>query len=73
MTDERGLLFGPDAFDLVQAALKRKVAVVPGTAFNCDTAADSDAFRVTYATPTDEQITEGIKILGELVTEFMKG
>lgn len=59
--------------DFVQAAIKRKVAVVPGTAFNCDEAAPSDAFRVTYATPTEEQIKEGIKILGELVSEFMKG
>ncbi len=57
----------------VKAALERKVAVVPGTAFNCDESASSDAFRVTYATPSEEQITEGIKILGELVTEFMKG
>ena len=64
---------GIELNEFVQAALKRKVAVVPGTAFNCDTSAPSDAFRVTYATPTEEQITEGIKILGELVTDFMKG
>lgn len=64
---------GIELNEFVQAALKRKVAVVPGTAFNCDTEAGSNAFRVTYATPTEEQITEGIKILGELVAEFTKG
>lgn len=60
-----------DLDTFVKQALKRKVAVVPGTAFNCDTTAYSDSFRMTYATPTEEQIVEGIKILGELVTEFI--
>ncbi len=66
----------PDGIDLdefVQAALKRKVAVVTGRAFNCDESESSNSFRVTYATPDEEQIIRGIKILGELVTEFMKG
>ena len=64
----------PESIDLdtfVKEALARKVAVVPGTAFNCDLSAYSDSFRMTYATPTEEQIVEGIKILGELVTEFI--
>lgn len=59
--------------EFVQAALKRKVAVVPGTAFNCDESDPSNAFRVTYATPSEEQIVTGIRILGETVTEFTKG
>ena len=49
----------------VQAALEKKVAVVPGTAFNCDTNAPSRSFRLNYSTPTDEEIVEGVKRLGE--------
>ena len=61
----------PERVDLMtfcRAALERKVAVVPGTAF----ATDSDrytahSFRVTYATPTDAQLREGVQILGEIL------
>ena len=52
--------------ELVQKALAEKVAVVPGTAFNCDTEAPSPSFRLNYSTPSDEQIVEGIKRLGEV-------
>ena len=54
----------------VKKALERFVAVVPGTAFNPDETAGSHSFRLTYATPTDEQIVEGVKILGEIVNEM---
>ncbi len=56
-----------DLNELVQAALKEKVAVVPGTAFNCDVNASSDSFRLNYSTPSDEQIERGIRILGKLL------
>ena len=56
---------GADMNAFVQEALARKVAVVPGVAFNCDTDAPSRSFRLNYSTPTDEQITEGVKRLGE--------
>ena len=56
---------GVDMNALVQEALARKVAVVPGVAFNCDTSAPSRSFRLNYSTPTDEQIAEGVKRLGE--------
>ena len=58
----------PEEVDMnafVQEALARKVAVVPGTAFNCDTSAPSRSFRLNYSTPTDEEIEEGVKRLGE--------
>ena len=58
----------PERVDMnafVQAALEKKVAVVPGTAFNCDTNAPSRSFRLNYSTPTDEEIVEGVKRLGE--------
>ena len=55
-----------DASDIVKKAIEKKVAVVPGTAFNCDTEAKSGAFRLNYSTPSDEQIVEGVKRLGEV-------
>ena len=59
-----------DAPAFIKKAIERKVAVVPGTAFNCDTEAPSQSFRLNYSTPSDEQITEGISRLGEAVKEL---
>lgn len=56
---------------LVKAALERKVAVVPGTAFNCDTEAPSQSFRLNYSMPTDEQIEEGVIRLADAVKSLM--
>lgn len=64
----------PESIDcaaLVKKALEMKVAVVPGTAFNCDTEAPSRSFRLNYSMPTDEQIEEGVKRLAEAVRSFM--
>ena len=55
-----------DASNIVKLAIEKKVAVVPGTAFNCDTEALSNSFRLNYSTPSDEQIVEGVKRLGEV-------
>lgn len=63
----------PDGIDMnafVKRALAKKVAVVPGTTFNCDTDAPSRSFRLNYSTPSDEQITEGVRRLGETAREF---
>ena len=57
--------------DLVQRCLKKNVAIVPGTAFNCDTEAPSSSFRLNYSTPSSEQIEKGIKILSETVSEML--
>ncbi len=56
-----------DLNGFVQSALKEKVAVVPGTAFNCDTEAYSDSFRLNYSTPSDDQIVRGIEMLGSIL------
>ncbi len=32
----------------------------------------SNAFRLNYSTPTDEQIVKGIEILGKLTHEWIK-
>lgn len=57
--------------DFVKRAIERKVAVVPGTAFNCDTEAPSPSFRLNYSTPSDEDIRRGIEILGNLAGEML--
>jgi 2-aminoadipate transaminase len=65
----------PDGADMnafVKAALAKKVAVVPGTAFNCDTEAPSPSFRLNYSTPSDEDIRRGIAILGEVARELIR-
>jgi 2-aminoadipate transaminase len=59
-----------DASNIVKLAIEKKVAVVPGTAFNCDTEAKSNAFRLNYSTPSDEQIVEGVKRLGEVFSSL---
>ncbi len=56
--------------DVVRRALEKKVAVVPGTTFNCDADAPSHSFRLNYSTPSDEQIVEGCRRLGEAAREF---
>lgn len=57
---------GIDMNDFVKRAIEYKVAVVPGTTFNCDTSAPSRCFRLNYSTPSDEQIVEGCRRLGEV-------
>lgn len=56
--------------DFVKAAMAKKLAVVPGTAFNCDQTASSDSFRITYSTPSEEQILRGCDIIGEVVRDL---
>jgi len=60
---------GRDLTEFVAEALANKVAVVPGTAFNCDTLAPSNSFRLNYSTPSDEQILRGIEILGKILSK----
>jgi len=65
----------PDYIDqpeFVKKAMAYKVAVVPGQAFNCDTAAPSQCFRLNYSTPSDEQIVTGIGYLAEAVKAMVK-
>ena len=56
----------------IKEAMSRKLAVVPGTAFNCDVSAPSDSFRITYSTPSEEQIIRGVEIIGESIRELSK-
>lgn len=61
---------GTDSSEFIKKALEKKVAVVPGTAFNCDTEAPSDSFRLNYSTPSDEDIVRGIGILSDIAKEM---
>ena len=59
-----------DSTAFVKKAIEKKVAVVPGATFACDTTLPSPSFRLNYSTPSDEQIVTGIKALGETVREL---
>ncbi len=66
------LLKGVDMMEFVQKALEKKVCVVPGTAFLTDENEPCDAFRINFSTPTDEQLTKGITLLGETIREMVE-
>ena len=63
---------GVDMNAFVKRAIEYKVAVVPGTTFNCDVNASSRCFRLNYSTPSDEQIVEGCRRLGEVARDMLK-
>lgn len=58
---------GVPMMDFVQRALEQRVCVVPGTAFLADESEPCSSFRVNFSTPTDEQLKDGIRILGTLI------
>lgn len=57
--------------DFMKKTIEKKVAVVPGQAFNCDTNAPSQCFRLNYSTPSDEQIIKGVGSLAEAVRSML--
>lgn len=60
-----------DMIEYVNKLLKRNVAVVPGTAFAVDDTKPCNYIRLNFSTPTDENIVEGVKIMGEIAKEYM--
>ena len=62
---------GKSSDPVVSAALERKVAVVTGTAFNCDESAPSPSFRLNYSMPSDEQIVRGVTSLSDAVRSVL--
>lgn len=63
----------PDDVDMlkyVNALLERKVAVVPGSAFMTDDTAPCSYIRLNFSTPSDDDIAEGVKIMGEVAAQF---
>ena len=63
---------GSDMLGYIKACTAAGVSAVPGIAFNADTEASSDSFRITYATPSDEDIVRGIGIMAEVAKDFIK-
>ncbi len=59
-----------DMMAFCREAVQRKVAVVPGTAFTAQETDPTQSFRMNFSTPTDEQIIQGVEILGALTKEF---
>ena len=57
--------------EFCKRAVEKKVAVVPGTAFLTDTAGTTPYVRVNFSTPTDEDIVEGVKRLGQVAKEML--
>lgn len=57
--------------EFMKKTIEKKVAVVPGQAFNCDTNAPSQCFRLNYSTPSDEQIVKGVGYLAEAVKAML--
>jgi 2-aminoadipate transaminase len=59
----------PDSVDtmkLYQAALKQGVAINPGNEWSTDKQHSSSRLRICFASPTHEQIREGVAILAEV-------
>lgn len=63
---------GASMENFVKVALDKKVAVVPGTTFNCDTTAPSLSFRLNFSTPSDSDIVEGCRRLGEAASATLR-
>ena len=63
---------GVDMLDFVKKAAENKVCVVPGTAFLTDESEPCQSFRINFSTPTDEQLTEGIRLLAQTYEEMTK-
>lgn len=60
-----------DISAVVDKALEKKVAIVPGSNFAVDMSAPSNKFRLNYSSATPEKIEEGIKRLGEALHEIL--
>ncbi|MCR4616049.1 MAG: PLP-dependent aminotransferase family protein [Clostridiales bacterium] len=59
-----------DMLDFCKKAVENKVAVVPGTAFMVEPTDKTNAIRLNFSTPGDDQIVKGLKILGELSKQY---
>ncbi|MBR3791817.1 MAG: PLP-dependent aminotransferase family protein [Clostridia bacterium] len=60
-----------DISPLVDKALEKKVAIVPGSNFAIDIKAPSNMFRLNFSSATIDNIVEGIKRLGEALNEVL--
>ena len=63
---------GVSASDLLQRAVDCKVAFVPGEAFYVD-GTGKNTLRLNFSNANPESIAEGIKRLGECITDSLNG
>ncbi len=63
--------FEGDMNDIVNKCLEKKVAIVPGSNFAIDQSLPSNQFRLNYSSVPIEKIVEGVKRLGEVLTEVL--
>jgi 2-aminoadipate transaminase len=59
-----------DTAEFCKKAAENKVAVVPSNAFSVDLAEKPFGFRITYSTPSKEEIEKGISILKEILDSY---
>ena len=60
-----------DVAPIVDRCIEKKVAIVPGSNFATDIFAPSNMFRLNYSSATIENIEEGVRRLGEVLTEML--
>ncbi len=60
-----------NARELLELALERKVAFVPGGSFYSKNGKENE-FRLNYSNMPEDKIVKGIKILGEILTVFLR-
>ena len=60
-----------DISPIVERALEKNVAIVPGSNFQIDMNKPYNMFRLNYSSATLEKIEEGVKRLGEVLTELL--
>lgn len=58
---------GVDMPGFVRECLARRLALVPGNAFQVDENAPCQSFRMNFSTPSPEQIERGVSILAEVL------
>ena len=59
-----------DMTDYCKRLVERKVAVVPGNAFIVDESKPCNYIRLNFSTPSDENIIDGVRIMGEVLKEY---
>lgn len=60
-----------DMLEYVNRLIDRKVAVVPGTAFMTDDTAPCSYIRLNFSTPSDDDIMNGVRIMGEIAKDYI--
>lgn len=60
-----------DISPVVDRCLEKKVAIVPGSNFAIDPFAPSNQFRLNFSSASIEDIKEGVRRLGEVLTELL--